>query len=92
VTGPESITLSEQPDALAAALGRPIAFGELMPAKAADRLRGAGWPLDAIELELMLPAEFVERAPRPRDTVERVVGRPALSFRRSAVEHADDFR
>jgi uncharacterized protein YbjT (DUF2867 family) len=92
VTGPESITPPEQAEALAAALGRPITFEELSPAEAAERWRAAGWPEDAIELELMLLAEFVDRAPRPRDTVQKVVGRPAPSFMRWAAEHADDFR
>jgi hypothetical protein len=44
------------------------------------------------DAELMLLAEFVDRAPRPRDTVQRVVGRLAVSFTRWAAEHADDFR
>lgn len=92
ITGPESITPVEQVLSLGTALGRRLEFEELSPTDAAQRWRLAGWDEDSIELELALLADYVDDAPRVRDTVERFTASPGLTFDRWATDHVDDFR
>ncbi|NEE04741.1 NAD(P)H-binding protein [Phytoactinopolyspora halotolerans] len=88
LTGPDALTLPEQVGEIAAAAGRDIAFEEI-PVDVARR-----------ELQAFAPAMVVDyfldvwTAVRPevRDTVEKVTGRPARTFRQWAQENADTFR
>ena len=45
-----------------------------------------------METRLKAWGAFVDSPERVTDTVERLLGRPALTFRAWAEEHADDFR
>ncbi|WP_420452001.1 NAD(P)H-binding protein [Ilumatobacter sp.] len=92
VTGPESVTPIEQTAALSRALDRPLEIEELSDDEARERWRNAGWDEDSIELELALLNDYVDQAPRVRDTVQRVTGGNGRSFRKWAVDHVDDFR
>ncbi|WP_205669270.1 NAD(P)H-binding protein [Amycolatopsis suaedae] len=91
MTGPEAITKLDQATAIGKAIGRPIRFAKISPAQ---------WREDAVrfmpdfvaDMMLELWAE-ADTAPEPvYPTVERILGRPALTFARWAEDHAGDFR
>ncbi|MEU4584514.1 NAD(P)H-binding protein [Kitasatospora aureofaciens] len=90
LTGPEALTQVEQVRQIARAIGRPVAFEEIT----ADRARevmGQVMPAQVVEMVLRYLADAVVNPPAPVDTVEKVTGRPALTFARWAADHAVDF-
>ena len=92
ITGPESITQAELVAIIGEAIGRKLRWDEL-PVDAARPLLIDAWGNpDFVEARLKAWASFVETPERVTDTVERLLGRPALTFRAWAHEHADDFR
>ena len=92
ITGPESITQAELAAIIGRAIGREVRWEEL-PLDAARALLVEAWGNpDFVEARLKAWASFVETPERVTDTVERLLGRPALTFRSWAHEHADDFR
>ncbi|MFE7777895.1 NAD(P)H-binding protein [Streptomyces sp. NPDC057445] len=90
VTGPEAITQTDQVKAIAAATGRDIAFEEITPAQAREQM-GRFMPLPVVDMVLGYLADAVENPPVPADTVERITGRPALTFAQWAADHAAGF-
>ncbi|MFF5392523.1 NAD(P)H-binding protein [Streptomyces sp. NPDC013012] len=90
LTGPEAITQADQVEAIGAALGRTIPFEEITPDQAREQM-GRFMPAPVVEMVLGYLADAVENPPVPVDTVERVTGRPALTFAQWAVDHAGDF-
>lgn len=71
--------------------GAPVDQQWFLPAEQIVERSGREWTI-VRPVGFMLLADFASRPPRPRDTVQRVLGRPARSFADWAVEHADDFR
>jgi len=91
LTGPERITPRAQTQALAAAIGAPLAFVELTRAQAGEAWR-AFMPPTVVEttLDALGTPNEIERRVSP--DVERVLGRPAQPFAAWAVRNADAFR
>jgi hypothetical protein len=76
--------------AIGEAIGRPLRFVELDPDDAAARLFG-GLPPE-VATQIVRGQLAMADAPEPMSReVERVLGRPALSYRRWARDHAADF-
>lgn len=97
LTGSELITPPEQVAAIAAALGRELRFEAISLAQARTDWLAQGydqafvdWMLGPAEAPLT-EADMVGSAELTKD-VERVLGRPALTYARWAADHADDFR
>ncbi|MGX1632964.1 NAD(P)H-binding protein [Streptomyces albidoflavus] len=90
LTGPEAITQADQVRQIAHVLGRPLAFEEITPAQARKAM-GRAMPQPVVEMVLGYLADAVDHPPVPKDTVERVTGRPALTFARWVADHAADF-
>ncbi|MFF4173881.1 NAD(P)H-binding protein [Streptomyces sp. NPDC001744] len=90
LTGPEAVTQAEQVRQIARAAGRPIAFEEITPDRARQDM-GRVMPAPVVEMVLGYLADAVANPPVPLDTVEKVTGRPALTFARWAADHAADF-
>ncbi|MEW2087333.1 NAD(P)H-binding protein [Streptomyces sp. NPDC005283] len=90
VTGPEAITQADQVKAIAEAGGRPISFEEITPDQAREFM-GRVMPAPVVEMVLGYLADACVNPPVPVDTVERITGRPALTFARWAADHAADF-
>ncbi|MEU6862368.1 NAD(P)H-binding protein [Streptomyces sp. NPDC046876] len=91
LTGPQALTAVEQTALLAELLGRPLRFEELD----ADRARaalGRRHP-DAVVRALLHSAQRQREGAKSRvdDTLPRLLGRPARSFRTWAADHLDAF-
>jgi uncharacterized protein YbjT (DUF2867 family) len=91
LTGPELIPQAELAAIIGAATGRTVRWEE-QPLDEARAQLTAAWG-DARFVEARLAAWAPSKTPeRVTDTVERLLGRPARSFRDWAREHADAFR
>jgi uncharacterized protein YbjT (DUF2867 family) len=91
VSGPESITQTEQVRAISAAIGREIRFEELTPEQA-RKLWSSFMPEAEIDAELMILGESVDKPKNVWKTFEQVIGRPGRNYAQWAAEHANDFR
>lgn len=92
LTGPEELTVPEKVRVVSEAIGRDIEFVELTEAEARRQWRDQGQSEEAIEFLLQMADDSSEEGSSVLDTVERVTGRPARTFRQWALEHADAFR
>ncbi|HWD78446.1 MAG TPA: NAD(P)H-binding protein [Kribbella sp.] len=91
LTGAEPLTLRDQVELIAAAIGDPITVEEIDEARAREMF-GVGEP-EIVEAIL----HFVRRGTEPggwfrTDTFERIAGRPPVPFAAWARDHAADFR
>ncbi|NJP95947.1 NAD(P)H-binding protein [Nonomuraea sp. FMUSA5-5] len=92
ITGPKELTQAEQVKVIGEAVGREVRWEEQPPEEAREQLMALWGDAAFVESALTTWAGFVERPERATDTVRRLLGRPALSFREWAEEHAADFR
>ncbi|TDE34623.1 NAD-dependent epimerase/dehydratase family protein [Nonomuraea mesophila] len=91
LTGPEQLTQAEQVRVIGEVLGREVRWEELPVEKAREQLMAAWADPSFVDLALQGWETFVSRPERVTDTVERLLGRPALTFRRWAEDRAADF-
>ncbi|SEF35992.1 Uncharacterized conserved protein YbjT, contains NAD(P)-binding and DUF2867 domains [Amycolatopsis pretoriensis] len=92
LTGGEALTTAQQVAILADAIGRPVEFVEEPETAARERMvRRFGWPAEAVDGFFALKRESAEREHVVFDTVERVLGRPPLTFAKWARENAAAF-
>ena len=90
LTGPQSLTQSEQVSIIGRAIGRNLVITEISP----DEARRELVPLFAPFIIEMLMSAWAAAAGQPAlvsSTVQDILGRPALTFREWAVEHAPEF-
>ncbi len=92
LTGPESITHAEQVRIIGETIGREVRWEDLPPEIARQQLTAAWGNAQFVEARLKAWASFVESPERVTDTVQRLLGRPARTFRSWARDHAGDFR
>jgi uncharacterized protein YbjT (DUF2867 family) len=92
LTGGAALTTGQQVAILADALGRPVKYVEEPESAARDRMmRKYGWPAEAVDGFFALKRESAEHEHVVFDTVERVLGRPPLTFADWARENAAAF-
>ena len=72
------------------AIGRPVRFVELTPEQAREHWRGY-YPDIVIDWFLEM-GKYLDGNAWVSPDVEQVTGRPGLTFREWAVDHAEDFR
>jgi (4-alkanoyl-5-oxo-2,5-dihydrofuran-3-yl)methyl phosphate reductase len=92
LTGPEALSIREQVDILSDVLGTRIEYVPISDDAARKGMEKAGMP--ALLIDALIPfAAFIRsgRAAEVLPTVEKVTGRPALTFRDWAREHAKAF-
>ncbi|MBD0692499.1 SDR family oxidoreductase [Streptomyces sp. CBMA123] len=92
VTGPESIAHAELVRIIGEELGTEVRWEELEPGTAREQLTAAWGNAAFVESRLRAWESFTREPERVTDTVERVLGRPARSFRSWVREHAEAFR
>jgi uncharacterized protein YbjT (DUF2867 family) len=92
ITGPESIPQAELVRIIGEAIGRDVHWEDLPLDQAREELTAAWGDAVFVDARLRAWAELVDSPERVTDTVERLLGRPAMTFRAWAQEHAEDFR
>ncbi|WKN14261.1 NAD(P)H-binding protein [Streptomyces sp. JUS-F4] len=92
LTGPEAITHTDQVRIIGEAIGREVRWEELPVETARRQLTEAWGDSGFVDARLKAWAGFVDVPERVTDTVPRLLGRPARTFRSWARDHADDFR
>jgi uncharacterized protein YbjT (DUF2867 family) len=91
LTGPEVVTQVEQVRLIGEAIGRPLRFEEQPPDEARRTMLARGWP-EAMTDSVLAAWGAMANEPEPvTDTVEKVTGTPARTFRQWAQDHAGDF-
>lgn len=92
LTGPLLMTVGEQVDALAHALGRPVRYVDIPSSAVAEQMRGFGLPDDTVEALVELWAAVQDgHAAQVTDTVERITGRAARAFEEWCRAHVTSF-
>jgi len=91
VTGPESLSHTQQVGIIAEAIGRPIRFEELSPDEFRRATEGS-WPLPVVNMLLAAWGATMGRPAYVTSTLADIVGRPARTFRQWATDHAEVFR
>lgn len=92
LTGPANLTQAEQVRQIGEAIGRELRWVELPSGLARQELLEAWGDQDFVDGALAHWASLVGRGEPVTDTVERITGRPARTFRQWATDHAADFR
>jgi len=93
LTGPAALTMPEQVDRLAAALGRQLSYVDMPASTAAEAMVRAG--MDPALVDAMLASQSdpdPARGGSPSPVVERLIGRPPRTFEAWLDEHAPLFR
>ena len=91
LTGPESLSHSEQVSIIGEVIGRPLRFEELSPEEARRELL-AEMPLPVIDMLLNAWAAAIDHPALVTSTVADVTGTPARTFRDWVTDHAAEFR
>ncbi|GAA2584302.1 NAD(P)H-binding protein [Actinomadura fulvescens] len=91
LTGPESLSQHDKVRLIGEALGTELTFTEVAPEQVRAAMLAQGVPEDVPDRMLGYLATCAERPGPSTDTVERVLGRPALTYARWAADHASDF-
>ncbi|MBL7491962.1 NAD(P)H-binding protein [Frankia sp. AgB1.9] len=91
LTGPAALTQTDQVGVLSAIAGRPPRFVEITRDEAREEM--LTWADAAmVDSALTYWASLVDTPEPVTRTVEEITGRPARSFERWALDHADDIR
>jgi uncharacterized protein YbjT (DUF2867 family) len=91
LTGPQSLTQTAKVEVIGRTIGRELSFVELPPEQVRQGMLQAGLPEEIPDRLLGSLADYAHQAGPSSDTVERVLGRPALSYATWVAEHVDAF-
>jgi uncharacterized protein YbjT (DUF2867 family) len=89
LTGPQSLSQSEQVATIGEVIGRPLRLEELSPEEARRELP---FPAPALSMLLNAWAAAVGLPALVTPTVAEITGRPARTFRDWVTDHTEDFR
>jgi uncharacterized protein YbjT (DUF2867 family) len=92
LTGPQTLTQSEQVRIIGEAIGREVRWEDVEPAAAREQMVAMGWPAEAADGALGAWAEMVTHPEPVTSTVPDITGAPAHTFREWATDHAAAFR
>ncbi|MBB5082198.1 NAD(P)H-binding protein [Nonomuraea endophytica] len=92
LTGPRALTQQEMIETIGAAIGRPLRFEEVPPEAALQGLLRAGVPEALAAGFLTLQARSYLQHDLVTGEVERILGRPGLTFAEWATDHTSAFR
>jgi uncharacterized protein YbjT (DUF2867 family) len=91
LTGPQSLSQSEQVSIIGAVIGRSLRFEEISPEEARTELLTVG-PLPAINMLLNAWAAAIGLPAFVTSAVADITGTPARTFRDWAIDHSTEFR
>lgn len=92
LTGPEWLTVAEQLDRIGQAIGKPLRVLEIPVAVARRGMLAGGTPEPFADAVLAYQSRQVGIPPLVLGEVEKILGRPALTFAQWATDHAADFQ
>jgi uncharacterized protein YbjT (DUF2867 family) len=92
LTGPQSLTQREKVRLIGEAIGRELSWVDIPPEQVRQAMLAQGLPEDVPDRLLGSLADYAKQPGPSSDTVERVLGRPALTFAAWAAEHAAAFK
>lgn len=91
LTGPRSLTQRDEVRLIGEAIDRELSFEEVSPQQFGRAMIAQGIPEDVPDRIVGYLGDCVRRPGPTSDDVERVLGRPALTFARWASDHASAF-
>ena len=91
LTGPEALTNTQLVEAMGIALGRPLRYQESPPEVVRQRFIGLGFGAEFADAYMALLAETVDRPALVTHDVEKILDRPATSFRKWVSDHRNLF-
>jgi uncharacterized protein YbjT (DUF2867 family) len=92
LTGPETLTQTEQVAILSNAVGKPMQIEELTPTEARQQMLVAGADPLLAETSVTYWKSLVDNPEPVTNTVPTLLNRPALTYSQWAEEHAGNFR
>jgi uncharacterized protein YbjT (DUF2867 family) len=92
LTGPQSLTQRDRVRLIGEAIGKEVRWEEISPQQARQAMLAQGLPEDVPDRLLGYWSGLVQHPGPSSDTVEQILGRPALTFAQWAVEHTAAFR
>jgi len=92
LTGPQSLTQRARVRLIGEAIGKEIPWIEVPPEAFRQAMLAQGVPADIPERVIGYWVDRVREPGPSSDTVEQILGRPALTFAQWATEHAAAFR
>jgi len=92
ISGPEALSYAEMAERLGRAIGKTVRFEEITEDVVRERMSGAGDGVEVIEAHLSIYRRIREgKLAEVTDTVERVLGRKAISFEEWVEENVGVF-
>lgn len=92
LTGPQSLTQDDKVRIIGSAIGDELFFQELSPEQVRQAMLAQGLPEEIPDRLLGSLADYAVQAGPTTTNVERLLGRPALTFADWAADHAAAFR
>jgi uncharacterized protein YbjT (DUF2867 family) len=92
LTGPHSLTQTEQVGVIGEVIGHPVRWSETSPEDTRQQMLSRGRPPEVVDGILRAQAEMTLGPAPVTATVEEVTGRPARTFRSWVTEHGHAFR
>ena len=92
LSGPERLTQAEQVAIIGEVIGREVRWEDQPPQEAREYLLAAWGDATFVDAALAGWGSFVDTPEEVTDTVDKLLGRPALTFREWVHDHAADFR
>jgi uncharacterized protein YbjT (DUF2867 family) len=87
LTGPQALTNSELAEAIGAVLGRSLRYQEAPPDVVRQRFIGLGFPAEFADAYVAMQAATLDKPALVTREVEKILGRPALTFAHWVSEH-----
>lgn len=91
LTGPQAFTNAELVDVIGAVLGRPLRYQEIPGAAVRQRFIDLGFTADFADAYLAMLATTLDKPALVTHDVEKILGRPALTFAQFVSQHRDVF-
>jgi uncharacterized protein YbjT (DUF2867 family) len=92
LTGPQQLSQRDKVRLIGEATGRELTWEETSPQQVRQAMIAQGVPEDIPDRQLGSLASYAQQPGPSSDTVEQVLGRPALTFAEWAADHAAAFR
>jgi uncharacterized protein YbjT (DUF2867 family) len=87
LTGPQALTNSELVEVIGEVLGRPLRYQEMPPDVVRQGFIGLGFAAEFADAYMAMLAETLDKPALVTSDVEKILGRPALTFAQWVSQH-----